>query len=320
MFYVSVYEFTLTIFYCTIISVSVVNRCFPLSVDLNKTATVAERYIETDGVLFEYTGDTSERYLTTFFSSVWYLRGYIFGFGLGIAFLLSILFLYVLRIPGLLTVVIWSILLLLLAFLLTAAFCLWDQANRWKNPPADEPDRSQTEINSMYVFSYILMAVSVLYICFLVVMRKRIQLAIGIVKEAARALAAMPVLIFLPVVQSIGILIFLIPWTIYVLYVASSGDVVVHESSLNPDVKYRSFEYDRNTQYAFLYLLFTYYWTSEFIIALGQLTIAAAFAGWYFTREKSMLMNSTVYWVSAPHQCSYYIRCTLQLCYDDRLS
>ena len=254
-------------------------------------------YIDTDGVLFEYTGSTSERYLTSFFTAVWYLRGYIFGFGLGIAFALAIIYLYVLRIPGLLTLVVWTILLLLLAFLLVAAFCLWDQANRWNDPPDGAPERTTTEINCMYAFSYIMMAISALYVCFLIVMCKRIQLAIGIVKEAARALAAMPVLILMPVVQFLSLLIFLVPWTAYVIYIASSGEVQVHESSSNPDVKYRTFEYDRNTKYAFLYMLFTYYWTSEFIIALGQLTIAGSFAGWYFTREKGMVMNSTVYWV-----------------------
>lgn len=276
---------------------TVVNRCLPDAVDLNETLTIASRYIETDSVLFEYMGSTSEKYLTTFFTSVWYLRGYIFGFGLGIGFALSILYLYLLRIPGLLPLVIWSILLLLLVFLLVVAFCLWDQANRWKDPPSNEPDRTQTEINCMYTFAYIMMALSVLYTCFLLVMRRRIQLAIGVVKEAARALAAMPALVFLPVVQALGILMFLIPWTIYVIFIASSGEVNVQESNVNPDVKYRTFTYDRHSKYAFLYMLFSYYWTSEFIIAFGQLAVAASFAGWYFTREKTMIMNSTAFLV-----------------------
>lgn len=275
-----------------------VNRCFPDAVDMNKTLSIAGQFIDTEGVLFEYKGGTSEKYLTTFFTAVWYLRGYIFGFGLGIAFALSLLYLYLLRIPGLLTVVIWSILLMLLAFFLVAAFCLWDQANRWKDPSDGAPERSQTEINCTFAFAYILMAVSILYICFLLAMRSRIQLAIGVVKEAARALSAMPALVLLPVVQAVGLLMYMIPWTIYVLYFASSGEVEVHESSNNPDVKYRSFTYDTNTRYAFLYCLFSYYWTSEFIIAVGQIAVAAAFASWYFTKEKTVLMNSSAYWVS----------------------
>jgi hypothetical protein len=277
-------------------TIELVNRCFPQPIDQNETLAIASKYIGTDGVLLEYEGDTSELYLTSFLTAVWVLRGYIFGFGLGVAFALSFLYLYLLRIPGLLTLVIWSILLALLAFLLVAAFCLWDQANRWSDPADDAPDRTETEVNSMYAFSYIMMALSILYVCFLLVMRKRIQLAIGMVREAARALAAMPALLLLPIAQFVGLLLFIVPWTAYVMYIASSGDVTVHQSETNPDVRYRTFEYDKNTKYAFLYMLFCYFWTSEFIIALGQLAVAASFAGWYFNREKSMLMNSTVLW------------------------
>lgn len=32
----------------------------------------------------------------------------------------------------------------------------------------------------------------------------------------------------------------------------------------------KAFEYTDNTRYAALYLLFSYFWTSEFIIAVGQ--------------------------------------------------
>ncbi|CAN0450009.1 unnamed protein product, partial [Hapterophycus canaliculatus] len=54
--------------------------------------------------------------------------------------------------------------------------------------------------------------------------RKRIQMAIAITKEAARAVNDMKVLILFPVVQSAALLVFLLPWTTYSLYLASSGE------------------------------------------------------------------------------------------------
>ena len=274
-----------------------VNRCYPQPVDNEKLEAFFGQIAAARNVTIDIDTISSDSYLTTFFTTTWHLRGYIFGFGLGISFLIGFLYLYMLRIPGLLTVVIWSILIFLLVFLLVCAFCLWDQANRWQNPEDNEPERSDTEVYSAYALSYILMGLSILYLCLILVLRTRIQLAIGIVKETALALSAMPVMVLMPVFQSIGMFMFLIPWTAYVIYLASSGEVEIHTSDVNPDVKYRTFNYDENTKYAFLYMLFTYYWTSEFIIALGQIIIAASFAAWYFTREKSFMMNDKFYWV-----------------------
>jgi hypothetical protein len=292
--------------YCTVLSCPVlschihcpvINRCYPLPLDKNASdwaRTEGDKYGLDDSVPLEYGASRSETYLTTFFVTVWFLRGYIFGFGLGVSILVAFIYIYVLRIPGFLFWTIWSILLAVLALLFVGAWLLWDKANRW----SDDENRTDTEVNLMYVVTYIVFALCVLYVCFLVVMRKRINLAIGIVKEAARALASMPAILLLPLVQAVGLLLFLVPWTAYVIFLASSGDVVTVESEVDPNVKYRTFDYDTNTKYAFFYLLFTYYWTSEFIIALGQLTVAASFAGWYFTREKSLMMNSIVVWVS----------------------
>ena len=47
--------------------------------------------------------------------------------------------------------------------------------------------------------------------------------------------------------------------------------------------------------------------TSEFIIAVGQLIIALSFSTWYFTRDKSTIGPSTVYWVRLSYY--YYILC-----------
>ena len=42
------------------------------------------------------------------------------------------------------------------------------------------------------------------------------------------------------------------------------------------------------------------------MIAIGQLTIALAVVGWYFTREKEKIANSTVYW-ALNTTCRYHL-------------
>lgn len=129
-------------------------------------------------------------------------------------------------------------------------------------------------------------------------MRKRIYLAIAVVKEASSAISVMPVLIVYPTLPVLGFVLYLIPWTIFMLYLASSGDIVTdcmclgrsqYNTKTSTDIEnilnnaddkalensgcfdgcypYRSFKYEKNTQYAGLYLVFSLLWTSQFIIA-----------------------------------------------------
>jgi hypothetical protein len=98
----------------------------------------------------------------------------------------------------------------------------------------------------MQVFGAIIFAAAFLYFCACIFMRKQIMLAIGIIKQAAKALTALPTLLALPVAQAIGITIFLVPWTFYVIYLASSGD---HYTS-------RSIELRRDNNFLFLDIVF----------------------------------------------------------------
>jgi hypothetical protein len=228
------------------------------------------------------------------------LRGYIFGFGIGITVALAFGYLFLLRIPGLLFTFLWGIILGIFILLLVGSWLLWSLANSWSS----DGNHSNYEVLTMRVFSYFGMGVTVLYFCLIVVLRKRVQLAIGIVKQAARALGAMPSILALPIVQAIGIVAFLAPWSIYIIYLASSGTMQTYTGSYvyggqTMTYSYRQFQYTTNTKYTFLYMLFCWFWTSEFIIAFGQLVIALSFAAWYFTRDKSSIGAGTVWWVSS---------------------
>jgi hypothetical protein len=147
------------------------------------------------------------------------------------------------------------------------------------------------------------MGIAFLYFCLTLVMRSRVQLAIGVIQEAGKALGHMKALLLTPIIQVFGLCLFLVPWIIYVFYLASSGTVntLVGTTTINgieQTYTYRTFEYTTNTKYAFLYMIFCYYWTSEFITACGQMLIALSFSNWYFTRDKSTTGTKTVAWVS----------------------
>jgi hypothetical protein len=172
---------------------------------------------------------------------------------------------------------------------------LYALSQQWAN----NDDRKNSEVRALQVLAIIGFVLTALYVCLLCVMRKRIMLALGIVKEASRALAAMPILTFLPVIQAAGIIVFLVPWTIYSIYLASSGDIKVQSvtNQAGDETQYKTMNYDKNTRLAFLYLLFCWFWTSEFILAIGQIVSAMSIAAWYFTRDKKSEGNRTVLWV-----------------------
>lgn len=278
-------------------------RCLP---DLNvesalsaaKDAAIQAGGNLTESIVYDTENKDGEDWLNFFVGDLLTLRGYVFGFGIGVATFVAFLYLFFLRIPGLLTFFIWGGILAVFLFLLVGSFLLWDLANQWAN----DDIHSDPEVVTMRVFAYIGFIVTALYFCLILVMRKRLQLAIGIVKQTAKALATMPGILLFPVLQVLGLIIFLIPWLIYVFYTASSGEVTSESRTIQGSdgndivYTYRTFSYTQNTQYAFLFLLFCWFWTSEFIVAVGQLVIALCFSAWYFTREKSNISSLTVHW------------------------
>jgi hypothetical protein len=236
-------------------------------------------------------------WFTKYVGDIMTLRGYVFGFGLGVSVGVGFLYLYFLRIPGLMFTVIWTAVLSIQAVLVIGTSVLNELAVSWEEGGV----KSDIEVQVVKVFMWIGIGLNVLYFCLILVLRKRIMLAIGIIQEAGKALATMPGLIFLPVFQCAVCVIFLVPWFIYMLYLASSGSVQiikVYNPYTMTEVEFRQFGFDDNTKYAMLYMLFCWFWTSQFIIALGQLILATSVVCWYFTRDKSTIGNGTAIWVS----------------------
>lgn len=275
---------------------SYLNRCIWVqdkSLPSENLTAVAGDYVDASLIPTSYVDPDSGNVVTRFFADVMELQEYIFGLGIGLTLFLAFLYLYFLRIPGVLFTMIWTLLIGILVLLFVGSVMLWSLAAKWE----DNDDRTKNEWMMIRICAYIGIVLTVLYLCFLCVMRKRIMLALGIIKEAARALAAMPILVFMPIIQTLGIVIFLVPWTIYSLYLASSGDVDVQSESINGhEVQYKVITYNMNIRYAFLYLLFCWFWASQLIIAFGELVSALSISCWYFTRDKKSEGNTTVVW------------------------
>ena len=272
-------------------------------------------------------------------------RGQIIGFGCGFAMVMGFLYLFFLRIPGVLCLMLWGIIEAIQCLFLGLGGYMYLTSEQWKTTPegcsnvmgAQDEDgkylspceHSDAEIAGVLYIGYFFLGIAACWFIFICCIRKRIQLAIGCVKEAAKAMAAMPIITIFPVLQTVGAVIFLIPWIVYMTYLASCGKVdpqcacppsasgmgdfmgdmaggamdAMGVNQTEPEfeeceegcIMYKSFTYSSDMKLAGLYMMFSWFWTSQFIIAMGQLVVAMSVSMWYFTKDKSTVGNKTFF-------------------------
>eukprot|EP00953_Heterococcus_sp_UTEX-ZZ885_P042147 21449-Heterococcus_DN1.PRE.3 len=218
-------------------------------------------------------------------------RALLLGIGLGGSCVLGFIYIFFLRIPGVLFILVWSVMLGILAAFGGAGVILKLNADKW----ADEPEpriHTTDQAKALLYLAYAMWILAGLWALLSLWLRKRIQIAIAITKEASRAVNSMKAIILFPVLQCLGVAIFLVPWCAYAMYLASSGDITAVKLSNGATVK--QFTYTDDIRYAALYLIFVYFWTSEFVVALGQIVVAMSVATWYFTKDKKSIGSGTV--------------------------
>lgn len=127
---------------------------------------------------------------------------------------------------------------------------------------------------------------AILWLSVICLMRHRIALAISIVRESAKALTAMPLLCFFPLIYSLLFAGVTALWMVYSIYLASAGNEVTVTDPIT-SISYVHMEYDDNSRWAMLYLLFCWLWLVGFLEAFGQLTAAHAVLVWYFSKAQN---------------------------------
>jgi len=274
--------------------------------------------------------ETASDLFGRFFPDIYTARNFIFGFGFGISLALSFLYSFLLRIPVFIPILVWSCIIIVFSLFIGSGtytyleyagwkidlsnvtnleFSIKDQfgwnttiTNDWDgvNFDFDSLDvitqtHSKSDIQGLQWFSYLCFICAGLWFLLVCFLRKRIQLAIGIVKESAKVVNAMPTLILSPIVQCLATVFFTLIWIVYAVHLSSLGELVPSEVIFNNvTITFRTFSYDTEMKQAGWFLLFSFFWTSQFIVALGQIFQSLAVSKWYFTRNKSNVGNGTV--------------------------
>jgi choline transporter-like protein 2/4/5 len=69
-----------------------------------------------------------------------------------------------------------------------------------------------------------------------------------------------------------------------------AGDLETHTAA--GGITYKTIHYDDNARNAIIFMVFMWFWTSTFIQAVGQLTVALSVSRWYFCKTKASSISS----------------------------
>ncbi|GLD92961.1 hypothetical protein PINS_up001553 [Pythium insidiosum] len=150
--------------------------------------------------------------------------------------------------------------------------------------------------------AYVLWVLSAIVLLLLLAMRKRIHIAIAVIRESSRAIRKMPLLLLWPVLPTVGFIVLVVYSIAIAAFLMSSSnlDDVVETtaalasnttiSSLNataagalPLTQLHELPSDTLQQVLLGYHLFGFLWTNQLLQAISICTIAGAVAQYYWT-------------------------------------
>ncbi|XP_069783616.1 choline transporter-like protein 2 isoform X2 [Narcine bancroftii] len=165
-------------------------------------------------------------------------------------------------------------------------------------------------------FMIILIIVEIIIIIILIFLRKRIAIAIALIKEASRAIGYIMSSLLFPLITFILLLFCIAYWAITAVYLSTSSKAVYKVFDNETTCNYTAMNCDPGTfsdslikkqcpeaqcSFAFyggdsyyhryltlfqFYNLFLFFWLINFVIALGEVTLAGAFASYYWAFNK----------------------------------
>lgn len=166
----------------------------------------------------------------------------------------------------------------------------------------EQPENQIPVVDSRKIYTYLAFAIiasiiTTMVLLLIFVMRKRIQLVIVLFKEAGKALAEMPLLLFEPILVQhkkprkldlknnnnnfqtfIALAIIISLWFYFAMWIASAG--FIEESR----IYFIYYEKDFWMKFTRWYNLLGMFWLCQFVIGCQHMIVAGAVSKWYFTR------------------------------------
>mmetsp|Transcript_37928 Transcript_37928/g.55919 ORF Transcript_37928/g.55919 Transcript_37928/m.55919 type:complete len:694 (+) Transcript_37928:61-2142(+) len=284
--------------YYAVDTYEVLRRCLP---DAKATDTL----LELTGQSNPSSQDPLPSSTSGLYVDMYTTRAYTLGVGFAIALAISFMYTLLIRIPGVVNILVWGSIFATTAMTVAGGVVLWKRAHNWNLSQASDFIQDNRVV-VLRTFAIILWILAALFLCGLCALRRQIKLAIGCVKQAARAVDSMFSIVLLPVLQAAGLIAFLIAFVFYGAQIAGMGNITISTiPSVNADVTFRNFEITSFMWVSGIYLIFCLLWTLTFIGALGEIVVALAVGKWYFNRSKSK--NNRNAWSSLGTVLKYHV-------------
>jgi Plasma-membrane choline transporter len=213
------------------------------------------------------------------YTDLYLARYYIFGFGCGVSTIISLVYIFLMRLPFLLTTVVWTSIFTTILMFVLGGYYAWSQATTWDDAnPQIVTDKTIHVTTGFALAMYVIGAILAVLACCL---RRAIMEAIVCTKEAGRAVNTMVVILFVPLLQAVGFFLFILPFIFYSANLASLAKITTQNVPVGvdipgiddgeaPTIAFRIFEFDDFTENAGWYFLFCFFWTGNFIVAVGD--------------------------------------------------
>ncbi|XP_048207960.1 choline transporter-like protein 3 isoform X1 [Perognathus longimembris pacificus] len=158
---------------------------------------------------------------------------------------------------------------------------LWWLYYDYTNDLSIELDTERENMKCVLAFAVVATVITAVLLILIFGIRKRIKLTVELFHITHRGLSTSPFLLFQPLWTFAILLFFWVLWVAVLLSLGTAGTAEVIEGG---QVEYQPL---LGIRYMWWYHLIGLFWTSEFILACQQMTIAGTVATCYFNRNKN---------------------------------
>ncbi|XP_044528013.1 choline transporter-like protein 3 isoform X1 [Gracilinanus agilis] len=196
-----------------------------------------------------------------------------------LAIALSLIMVFILRFIT--TLLLHIFISLVVLGLLFVSGVLWWLYYDYINDLSIELDTERENMKCLLGFAIISTVITVVLLILIFVLRERIQLTVDLFQVTSKTISNTPFLLLQPLWTFIILIFFWVLWVAVLLSLGTAGTAQVMTGGR---VEYQLLS---GIRYMWWYHLIGLIWTSEFILACQQMTIAGAVVTCYFNRNKS---------------------------------
>ncbi|XP_064311609.1 choline transporter-like protein 3 [Phalacrocorax carbo] len=194
---------------------------------------------------------------------------------------LAFSFILVLAFRFIRTLLVHTLVALVVFGLLFVSGVLWWLYYDYRNDPSTELETEKENVKFLLGYAIFSTIFTVVLLSLILVLRKRLQFTVQLFQIIGKNIGRIPFLLFQPIWTFLILIVF---WVFWVAVLLSLGTAGTAQTTSGGQVEYRPLS---GICYMAWYHFIGLIWTSEFILACQQMTIAGAVVACYFNRNKN---------------------------------